>query len=264
MNYKTIIFPTLILLYSSACFALEISQPKVYTTDKKSNKNIELEYFILGKRSDLMLLAHIFAPGYSEDGKRAVYKGNCETSKCNKITYKVLGGQARNIVTENYGSKLHTQVMLSEENSPISLSIDKSKTEDISEEYFLKKYYQAVGRMESGIPSKSSLLDSEKEGIDSFKKNCGNKIEIRYDTNKFEALELSNLLGMSQYYLTEISKACSDEMYKEELEKIDIVELIPSKIKKAIALIDSKKLLIYLSSDSYNPVGEAKLWLESL
>ncbi len=259
------LFLTLItLVYSVSSLAINLSQPGVYESSKYADNNIRLSIFTVGDMQDKLILASISAPGYKENNRYAIYKGNCETVNCQKITYKEYAGNKINFISNkgHYGDFI--SILLSENKTPIHLQYNKQKSKWLSKEAILTNYLSSVGRIQSGILTDKKLQDMENKAIESFSKLCGSTISFNYNKDDFLQHDLGHVVGMGSFYIDEIAKACHEEIYKTALSKIKEIKLIPGKQKKQMQLKSEKTLEIFLSEDSYNPVGESQVWLDSL
>ena len=228
---------------------------------------------------DRLVLAHFKVPGHVTNDKYGIYKGECATTDCERLTYKMVGGVSYGMIEYGGYSGKHYTIILTGRTKAIRVSYDAALSQLDKPELVMRRYLASIGRLEQGLSSagmhevgqrREQLPTNEKrssdllkEGTQSFQDSCKTKTSVSLDSSEFAKEKLSHLTGMAKYFLTEIASACADKDYRKVLAKITQIDIVPSVSPKAISLVD-QKLTIYLTPETFNPADEAKAWIQKL
>lgn len=261
------IYGALILLLACSLvpFSSNAEKPglvKVFKT-RTGNPNIELTLVRLGERKEKRMLAYFKAPDFSINGEYNVYEGQCETTQCSTIFYKVIGGASTNFVSKSGYFGDYFELLVPEINKPLSLYYDEKLSSTVRNDDVYNQYLGSVGRNKTGSYNAEEVEKSLNSSLKSLQSACKSTVTINKNVDAFRKDKLIHLIGMAQYYMKEIASRCADEDYRVELAKIKTINVLPGGHSKTIE-IKGSELFVFLSEATYNPRHEAKLWLESL
>ncbi len=227
------------------------------------NPEIEMTLVRLGEQKERQVLAFFNTPGFSINGEYNVYKGQCETTRCNTIIYKVIGGNSRNFVSENGYFGDYFEVLLPGRSKPLAVRYEEKLSKEVKASDIYAKYLSSVGRAKAGNYNKDEITRSLSAALVEMQAACKSTTEVRQNIDIFTQKKRLHLVGMGAHYLKEIALKCADVDYQEELVKIKTVNLLPESSRKIMEL-KGNELFVYLSEKNYNPKYEAKRWLDNL
>lgn len=250
------------LILPITAYAENLGQAKLFRTHS-GNPSVELTLVQLGDKKEKRILAHFNTPEYELNDEYNVYQGQCQTTRCNTVSYKVIGGMKRNFVSQNsyYGD--YFELILPGRNKPLAVYYDEKKSKTISSEDIYNKYLVSIGRSKTGNYNADQISQSLNDALSELQQTCKSKAKIKTNIAAFQKNKSIHLIGMGKHYLTQIALKCSDADYQEELKKITVINFLPENKVKAIEL-KTNELFIYLSEKSYNPKYETELWLDNI
>jgi len=251
-----------ILFVASEVHAVDLGPVKIYHS-YNNDPDVKLVLVRLGSQEDKKILASFHVDGNAIDGQYAVYAGQCQTTKCEKIHYKVVGGTKTNIISDSGYFGNYFNVLLSGYNKPIPVSYDKKASVAASNKAVYEAYLAFVGRNKEGNFNAEEVRLSFSTALNNFKENCKSRAVIQGNIPTFKEKKLAYLVGMGRYHINQISAACMDEDYREELGTIKTIKFFPVDAYKKMERKDDE-LTIYLSTQNFNPQAEAQAWLDSL
>ncbi len=246
--------------------AKQLGSLKVFTSHLGSTQ-AEMTLVRLGALKDRRVLAYFETPDFSLNGEYNVYHGQCQTTACNTIAYKVIGGATRNFVSNSGYFGDYFELLLPGRNKPLAVYYDKKKSKSISKNALYEKYLMSVGRNTTGNYNADAVNKLLHEQINNIQQVCRSKVTLNKNEAVFRKEKLLHLVGMSAYFIKEIAEKCTDADYQEVLTKITKITVLPnngnSKSKTTIKQTGTE-LFIYLSESTYNPGYEARQWLNNL
>jgi hypothetical protein len=121
------IFALSCLLIPVTANAEKLGSIKLYKSHSGSPE-IEMTLMRLGDNKERRILAYFKTPDFAINGEYNIYQGRCETTRCNKIIYKVIGGSIRNIVSNSGYFGDYFELLLSGRNKPLSVYYDKKSS----------------------------------------------------------------------------------------------------------------------------------------
>jgi len=248
---------TCMLIVPDAFAADKLGSIKVYKSFT-GNPDFEMTLVRLGDEKERRVLAYFKTSDFAIDGEHNIYHGQCETTRCNTIIYKVIGGSTRNFISTSGYFGDYFEVLLQDRQKPLAVYFDKKQTKKVTSKEIYSQYLASVGRGNDG--QSNAYLDDD---IQALQLACKSKVKVEKNINAFSQENLLHLVGMGKYYIKEIAAKCADADYREELTKINTIHFLPEKKHKKPEL-KTNELFVYLSEKTYNPSHEARFWLNSL
>ncbi len=250
------------LLLPLTAYAEKLGQAKLFKTHS-GNPIAELTLVPLGDKKEKRMLAYFNTPEYELNGEYNVYQGQCQTTRCNTVIYKVIGGMRRNFISNSgyYGD--YFQLILPGRNKPLAVYYDEKKSKSISSNDIYNQYRISIGRNKTGNYNAEQVSQTLNNALSKLQQTCQSKTTLKTNIAAFQKNKLIHLIGMGKHYLTQIALKCSDIDYQQELKKITEIIFLPENKAKAIEL-KSSTLFIYLSEKNYNPKYETELWLDNI
>lgn len=270
LRIKKILMNRFIIINLFLCLSLvsfqsnadELGEVRIYTS-VAGDQRIEVTLIRLGEPADKRLLAYFNTPDAHINGEYNVYQGLCESTRCDTVHYKLVGGKSTNLVSNDGYFGANFRLILPGRNRHIPIYFDEKQSLKEKKMDVYHSYLTSIGRSPVGSYNKNEIANSFQKLADTLHKSCHSKTDIDKNIKEFEKQDLVHLIGMGAQYLREISTACADSDYQKELAKISTIMFLPESNSKPIELKGSK-LYIYLSNSTYNPKYEARYWLENL
>lgn len=247
-----------------ACAEEFLGKARLYHT-ASDDMMAELVLVPLGNPGQRHILAHFNVPGFSVDGEYNVYAGECETTDCKTVFYRVIGGKNIGFVFRDsdryYGSRM--ELPLAERKDPLSVYFDEKSSGGINSAEVYQAYLNWAGRDRSGTYNASAVSAALDTGLKALNASCKTTAQLQSNAQDFQKGNAIHLLGMGAKYLEEVAARCSDPDYLQVLNGIKTIKLIPG-TKHQPAILDKGTLILPLSEDIYNPRYEARTWLDAL
>ena len=265
MNRNILTFMLSVILVSAPCAqaADMLGSAKLYKTVHGGGPEVEVVLVAMGDATQRRILAQFKSPDSSIDGQYNVYTGECETTKCETVYYKIIGGTARNLISRSgyYGD--HFELLLPERKTAIPIYYDKKLSGEISSDDIYSRYLKATGRNYDGNFNENEVNSAFADSLQLFNSSCKAAAKLDKNVKAFQEDKLIHVVGMGSHFLQEISLRCADLDYRAELSKISSISLFPTPVHK-MATLANGELRIFLSDMTYNPRHEAKSWLDAL